>query len=485
MSTATQENEVLQLIGGGWEGGVDSSANVDPSDGGEFGRVARGTADDVDRAVEAAAGKARDWAATPAGERAAILNRAAAALVADVDAWALTMATEMGKPVSEARVECLRAAAILRYFAEELHRPVGEHYLSDVGDTWLFTRREAVGVVGLITPWNFPAAIPAWKLAPALTFGNAVVLKPAGDAPATGMRLVRALVEAGLPDGVLNVVLGPGGELGRRMVEHPGIDAISFTGSEAVGRGVIAGGASTGKRVQAEMGGHNPAIVCADANLDGAVAALVAGGFSAAGQKCTATRRVFVERQRYEEVVERLGAAAAALRVGDAKDPGTVLGPLAGVGQRDEVEEAVRSAGTAGRVVAGAARPGGVPEAGAFLDATVIADLPLDSEFATTEVFGPALAVWPFDGEDEAIELANRTSYGLSAAIFTRDLDRAKRFVGEIEVGLVHVNSQTAGAEVHVPFGGDKGSSYGPHEQGRAAIEFYSKDKTVYFDAAG
>lgn len=479
---ASERTDASQLIDGRWDEGSESTPNLSPSDGREIGRIARGTADDVDRAVEVAQDRARGWRRLAAGERARILTDASALLAPRADEWAAVMASEMGKPIVEARAECLRAAAILRFFAEELHRPIGDHFLSDVGESWLFTRREAVGVVGLITPWNFPAAIPAWKLAPALAFGNAVILKLASDAPATGLFLVRALVEVGLPDGVLGVVLGPGGEIGGRLVSHEGVDAISFTGSDAVGHRLIERCAHHRKRVQAEMGGHNPAIVCADANLDLAIAALTAGGFAAAGQKCTSTRRVFVDAGRYEEVCERLARSAGALRVGDASDPRTQLGPLAGRGQFEEVLGAVEQAAGEGVVLAGGGRAEGTPAKGSFLDATILAELPRDSTFATKEVFGPALSIWPVESDEEAIAFANDSSYGLAASIFTGDLDRAKRFVEEVEVGLVHVNSQTAGAEVHLPFGGSKGSSYGPHEQGRAAIEFYTQDKTVYLD---
>jgi aldehyde dehydrogenase (NAD+) len=348
MTTQTARADALQLIAGAWTRGADEAENIDPSSGESIGRVARGTREDVDRAVEAAAAGAAAWATTPAGERARVLTDGAAALSARSEQWALQMAAEMGKPLTEARLECQRAAAIFRFFAEELHRPVGEHFLSDVGDTWLFTRREPIGVVGLITPWNFPAAIPAWKLAPALAFGNTVVLKLASDAPATGLALVMALVEAGLPDGVLNVVLGSGPELGGRLIEHPEVVAISFTGSEQVGVGVVAAAAARGKRVQAEMGGHNPVIVAADANLDLAVPAILAGGFASAGQKCTATRRVFADASLCDELAGRLVGGAEALRIGDARDPDTTLGPLVGHPQRDAVLDAVCRAAGAG-----------------------------------------------------------------------------------------------------------------------------------------
>jgi alpha-ketoglutaric semialdehyde dehydrogenase len=473
------------LIEGEWIDAEDHSADVDPSTGEELSRIARGSAADVERAVAAARRAQPAWAAMPASARGQILFDAADEVAADADAWATLMAREMGKPISEARAECLRAAAILRYHAGEAHRPIGEHYASDTGATWLFTRREPVGVVGIITPWNFPAAIPAWKLAPALVHGNAVVLKPAGDAALTGLRLVGALVRAGLPAGVLNVVLGPGGEMGGAIVEHPDVAAVSFTGSTLVGREVIAKCASLGKRVQAEMGGHNPAMVRADANLAQALDAVSLGAFASAGQKCTATRRVYVARELYDSFVVGLSERAKELRVGAAVDPETQMGPLAGSSQLADVMTEVRAAAVEAERVAGGDRlDGDGLAAGAFMAPTVFANVDPASNLATQEVFGPVVAVWPMDRDDQLIELANRTSYGLSASIFTRDLNWARTFVERVRAGIVHVNSQTAGAEVHVPFGGLGTSSYGPHEQGRSAIDFYTQDKTVYLDPA-
>jgi len=389
----------------------------------------------------------------------------------------------MGKPLAESRVECLRAARVLQFFAGEAHRPFGEHYESDLPGTWLFTRREPVGVVGLITPWNFPAAIPAWKLAPALVVGNAVVLKLASDAALTGLILAEALVDAGLPDGVLNVVLGPGSEVGAAIAAEPGIDAVSFTGSTDVGARIRDEVASRGGDVQLELGGHNPVIVRADADLELALAAVTLGAFASAGQKCTATRRVYVAESRHREFVDALVERAKALRVGHGLAPDTQLGPLVNEAALADVLAAVERAGSVGAVRAGGLRlRDGDLAHGAYMGATVLTDLPRDAEIATREVFGPAVSVWPVRGDDEAIELANRLPHGLSAALFTADLGVAMDFIEGIEAGLVHVNSHTAGADPHVPFGGLGSSAYGPHEQGRAAIEFFTAQKTVYMD---
>lgn len=485
MAILIRPQEGLLLIDGEWER-ADSAETLedrDPGTGEVVGVLAQGGSDEVDRAVGAARRAAGDWAATAASARANYLNLAAARLEGEADEWAELMTREMGKPLPEAKVECIRAARILEFFAGEAHRPFGEQYASDQAQTWLFTRREPVGVVGIITPWNFPAAIPAWKLAPALVFGNVVVVKFAEDAALTGLWLARALHEAGLPPGVLNVVLGPGSRVGAAIVDHAGIDAISFTGSTQVGRSILAAAGKSAKKVQLEMGGHNPVIVRADADLDHALDSVALGAFASAGQKCTATRRVYVARELYEEFVTRLVERAEGMKIGYGLDEGTEMGPLVNEVQLEGVLEAIARAEKQGTLRCGGRRlTDGDRARGSYMGPAVLTDLPHDSELACEEVFGPAVGVWPVDNDQEAIELANRTRYGLSASIFTRDLDVAKRFVEQVRAGILHVNSQTAGAEVHVPFGGLAATGYGPHEQGRAALEFFTEQKTVYLD---
>lgn len=473
------------FIDGQWLDTDDTIDDTDPGNGEVIGRLARAGATEVDTAVEAARRASPGWAALAASARARVLREAAEDLESGADDWGFLMTREMGKPLSEARVESTRAAAILRFFAGEAHRPFGQHYASDQAQTWLFTRRDPVGVVGIITPWNFPAAIPTWKLAPALVFGNTVVLKLADDAALTGLRLIEALDNAGIPPGVVNVVIGPGSVVGAAMVEHDGIDAISFTGSTQTGRGILEKASRSVKRVQLEMGGHNPVIVRSDAALDAAVAAVALGAFASAGQKCTATRRVYVARDLYDTFTEKLVAKASGMKVGYGLDEGTEMGPLVNEVQLTDVLDALERTEKQGKLHCGGKRLTDADHAkGCYMAPTVFTDLPHDAEFSCQEVFGPNVAVWPVDGDEEAIERANATSFDLSAAIFTRDLDSAKRFVERVKAGIVHVNSQTAGAEVHVPFGGLSGSGYGPHEQGRAAIEFYTQTKTVYLDPA-
>jgi acyl-CoA reductase-like NAD-dependent aldehyde dehydrogenase len=485
MAILSRPQEGLLLVGGEWERGdpAETLEDCDPGTGEVVGVLAQGGPDDVDRAVAAARRALPEWAAAAPGARAKYLNLAAARLEAEADEWAELMTLEMGKPLPEAKVECLRAARILQFFAGEAQRPFGEQYASDQAQTWLFTRREPVGVVGIITPWNFPAAIPAWKLAPALVFGNAVVIKFAEDGALTGLRLARALHDAGLPPGVMNVVLGPGSRVGAAIVDHTGIDAISFTGSTQVGRSILSAAAESAKKVQLEMGGHNPVVVRADADLDHALDSVVLGAFASAGQKCTATRRVYVARELYDEFVRRLVARAESLKIGHGLEEGTEMGPLVNEVQLEGVLESVARAEKQGTLRCGGRRlSDGDHARGFYMSPAVLTDLPHDAELASEEVFGPAVGVWPVDGDERAIELANRTRFGLSASIFTRDLDAAKRFVERVRAGIVHVNSQTAGADVHVPFGGLAATGYGPHEQGRAAIEFFTEQKTVYLD---
>jgi alpha-ketoglutaric semialdehyde dehydrogenase len=436
--------------------------------------------EDVNAAVDAAAEAFPGWSSTPAAGRAAVLMRAADAVEARVEDMAADMTREMGKPLREARLESARAAAIFRFFAGEAWRPKGELYEQSATGSALYTVRRPLGVVGLITPWNFPAAIPAWKSAPALVYGNTVVLKVAQEAPLTGLHLAAALDEAGIPEGVFNVVIGRGGEVGTPLVRHPKVRAISFTGSVAVGRQVREEATALGKRVQLELGGQNPLIVMADADLGRAVEAAYAGAFWSAGQKCTATRRIYVEKPVYDEFRQRLLDRIENGKVGDPADPETEVGPLVNEKQLNDVLEAVEQGRReGGTVLAGGER---VDDESYLLAPTLFENVADDAMLSCEEVFGPVTSLYRFETIDEAIARANAVEYGLSASIFTTSLEATQRFVGEVEAGLLHVNSQTAGADVHVPFGGIKGSGFGPHEQGRAALEFFTEVVTVYQD---
>jgi aldehyde dehydrogenase (NAD+) len=390
------------------------------------------------------------------------------------------MSTEMGKPLREARLETGRAAQILRFAASEAFRPVGELFEQAATGAQVSTHRRPVGVVALITPWNFPIAIPVWKLAPALIYGNTVVLKLAYEAPRTGLHVAEAFAEAELPPGVLNVLTGRGSTVGAALVRDPRVRAISFTGSVATGHGVRDEATKAGKRVQLELGGQNPLIVMDDADLPRAVEACYAGAFWSAGQKCTATRRIFVQDGAYDEFRAQLLARIERGRVGDPLDPEVEVGPIVNESQFDEVVSAIqRGRDEGGTVIAGGERA----DRDAYLLApTVFEDVEDDAYLSCEEVFGPVTTLYRFEELHDALARANAVPFGLSTAIFTSNLGTAMRFQREAQAGLIHVNSQTAGADVHVPFGGIKASGFGPHEQGRAAIEFYTEIVTVYVD---
>jgi aldehyde dehydrogenase (NAD+) len=439
------------------------------------------TATDAATAVDAAATALPGWATLPGAARAAFLHRAADAIDRRTEQIAQDMTAEMGKPIREARMEAARAATILRFAAGEAWRPIGEVYEPSVGGQRLFTLRRPVGVVGLITPWNFPIAIPVWKLAPALIHGNTVVLKLGYEAPRTGLHVAECFAEAGLPAGVLNVLTGSGSRAGAALVDNPSVRALSFTGSVPVGHGVRDEATRRGCRVQLELGGHNPLVVAADAELDRAVEAVYAGAFWSAGQKCTATRRVYVHESLYDAFRERLLERVAAGKIGDPADAETEVGPVVTESALDEILGAIeRGVDEGGSLLAGGVR---ADDDGYLIAPTVFEDVADDAFLSCEEVFGPVTSLYRFATLDEAIERANAVPFGLSASIFTRDLHAAHRFAQELQAGILHVNSQTAGADVHVPFGGIKHSGWGPHEQGRAALEFYTEVVTVYQDA--
>jgi len=444
------------------------------------GEFPSSSAEDVDAAVAAASKAFPEWSALPAAKRGAILTRAAEAIEARVEDIAQDMTREMGKPLRESRLEAARAAQIFRFFAGEGWRPVGDMFEQSATGSTVFTRRRPLGVVGLITPWNFPAAIPAWKSAPSLAYGNTVVLKLAQDAPLTGLHLARALEEAELPDGVFNVVIGRGSEVGDPLVDDPRVPAISFTGSVPVGHGVRDRAASLGKRVQLELGGHNPVIVAEDARLDAATQAAYAGAFWSAGQKCTATRRIYVQDSIYESFRERFLKRIEEAKVGDPADPETEVGPIVNKAQFESVLSGIdRGRKQGGTVLAGGERA----DPDAYLIAPTVFENVGDDDFLSCEeVFGPVTTLYRYGTLEEAIRRANGVRFGLSAAVFTTSIATATRCVNELQTGIIHVNSQTAGADVHVPFGGVKESGYGPHEQGRSAMHFYTEEVTVYQD---
>lgn len=470
----------LNLIAGSWRPGVDARENRNPSDVADLiGLYASGEAADVAEAAAAAADAQRRWARAAPQTRADLLFRIASGIEAEADVLATMLAREEGKILPEARAETLRAAQIFRFFAGEVTRIPGEALASVRADVDVEVMREPVGVVGLITPWNFPIAIPAWKIAPALAYGNGVVFKPADLTPGTAHLLARIIDAAGCPPGLFNLVMGPGSRIGPAMTADPAIAAISFTGSAGVGRGLARAAAGEMKKVQLEMGGRNPMVVLADADLDVAVEACLNGSFYSTGQRCTASSRLIVEDGIHDRFVSALQARLAALKVGPALDPASQMGPVASEGQLEGNLGYCALAAAEGCTVIGGERLAG-PTEGYFQRPALFLGARPEMRSSREEIFGPCASVIRVGDFAEALTVANDTDYGLSAGICTASLAHARTFRREVQAGMVMVNLPTAGVDYHVPFGGRKASSYGSREQGRAAVEFYTTVKTSY-----
>lgn len=423
-------------------------------------------------AIAAARAAGAAWAATPAPQRAAALEAAAGALEAASRELAELVVREVGKPAGEAAAEVARGVGILRYHAQAALDPDGECYPAADGCSWLFARRRPRGVAGLVTPWNFPVAIPLWKAAPALAYGNSVVLKPSPEASAVAVRIAELLAGC-LPQGLLQVVTG-GAEPAEAIVA--GVDVVSFTGSVATGRSVVARATQAGVPSQAEMGGQNASIVLAGAEAEAVAAVLAGSAMAYAGQKCTATSRVIVEGDP-RPLTEALAAAVEKLPVGDPADRATVVGPVITEVARDRLLEAAAGAlRRGGRVVTGGGAPAGE---GWFVSPTVIDGLAPSDPLAQEEVFGPICVVLPAAGADDAVRIANDVPYGLVTSVFTPDLDRAMKTVAGLDTGLVRINAATTGVDLHAPFGGEKASSFGPREQGKDARQLYTRTQTT------
>lgn len=468
-------------IGGRFHPPVDGDAItvVNPSDREDVvGLVPVGTAEDAKSAAGSAAAAYPAWRRLTGPARAELLYRWAEVVDGRREELAQAMARAVGKPIGEARGEAKRCVVILRYYAGEAVRAAGEVVPAQVEGSLQFTLREPLGVVALITPWNFPAAIPLWKAAPALAFGNTVVLKPAEQASGIALLLAETAEQAGVPAGVFNVVLGGGDPVGEALLRADPVRAISFTGSVGVGARVAAAATARNIRYQTEMGGKNVAIVMPDADLELAAGLTAAGAVRFAGQKCTATSRVIVAEQVSAEFHDKLREAVRALPMGPVTDSSTAVGPLINAGARDRVVRAIESAGDC-LAYGGGAPDDAVLSRGFFVEPAVVRDVDPDSQLARDELFGPVLASFTVGGLEDAIELANRTRYGLSASLFTRDIGSMLEYVHRIEAGLVRVNGDTTGVDPHAPFGGMKASSSGSREQGSAAREFYTDIKTV------
>ncbi len=486
---AVQENQEKVLIdnyiGGEWKAPASGERmpSLNPAKRGEVvGQAAASNRADLEAAVQAAEAARVAWRKLTGAQRGAMLFKAADLLESRMDEVGRAMTREMGKTLGEAKGETARGAAILRYYAGEGMRSIGDVIPSTDAEALMFTTRVPLGVVGVISPWNFPVAIPIWKMAPALIYGNTVVWKPAVETALTASLVMQCLHDAGFPAGVVNMVLGDGAVIGSGIAAHPGIHGVTFTGSNRVGKQVGQAALARGAKYQLEMGGKNPIIVAADADLDLAVDATISGGLRSTGQKCTATSRVIVETGVYEAFKEKLLAKVKALRVGDGMDAETWLGPCASGKQYETVMGYINKGIEEGaELLFGGTQPEDPALAqGYYVTPAVFDKVTPAMTIAREEIFGPVLALIEARDMAEAIALANDTEYGLSASLYTRNLGSALTFIQETDAGLVRVNAETAGVELQAPFGGMKGSSSHSREQGQAAIEFYTSVKTVF-----
>jgi alpha-ketoglutaric semialdehyde dehydrogenase len=475
------------FINGEWVESVthESFENVNPADRGELvGLFPHSTAEDVNRAVAAACEAYKSWRLLPAPKRGEILFRAARLLVERKESSAEQMTREMGKVLAETRGDVQEAIDMTFYMAGEGRRQFGQTTPSELANKFAMTVRSPLGVCGLITPWNFPMAIPSWKTMPALICGNTVVLKPANDTPLSAYNLVQALEDAGIPHGVVNLVTGYGRELGAPLIGHPRLRAVSFTGSTEVGREVSKAGAPDFKRVCLEMGGKNAMIVMDDANLELAIEGAVWGSFGTTGQRCTATSRIAVHKSVYQQFSEVLVERASGLHVGNGLNSAVQMGPLINENQLQTVERYVEIGKNEGaKLLAGGHRlTGGDYDRGNYYAPTIFGDCSRGMRVVQEEIFGPVVALIPVDSFEEALEAANDVVYGLSSAIYTRDVNKAFQAMRELETGIVYVNAPTIGAETHLPFGGVKQTGNGHREAAVTALDFYSEWKTLYID---
>jgi len=476
-------------IDGNW---VDSSSgdkfdDTDPANGELIATVTRSSSADVDKAVEAARRAYDAWRLFPAPKRGEILYKAGEIMLARKDELAREMTREMGKVVAEAKGDVQEGIDMTYYIAGEGRRQFGDVVPAELPNKWAMSMRHPHGVVAAITPWNFPLAIPTWKIMPALICGNTVVFKPASYTPLLAVRLVGILEEAGLPKGVLNLVLGPGGDLGDHLVTHPGVDLISFTGSSDTGAHISELAGRLLKRVSCELGGKNAIVVMDDASVDLAVDGIVWSAFGTSGQRCTAASRVIADRAVATDLIEKVVGRAKKMRMGHGLDATTDLGPVVSKAAQEKVASYV---GIAEREGATVAAGGHIPTTGAlakgfFHEPTVLTDVKPNMRVAQEEIFGPVTAIIESSNIDEAIKILNSTKYGLSCSIYTQNINNAFRFMRDAECGLVYVNAGTIGAEIQLPFGGMKSTGNGHREAGRAALDVYSEWKSIYVDYSG
>ena len=484
---ATRPDVYRNLIDGEW---VESSTgqtfeDLNPADTRDvIGNFQKSGKADVDAAIEAAKRAFAKWRLVPAPRRAEVIYRAAEMLSERKDDYARDMTREMGKVLAETRGDVQEAIDTAYYMAGEGRRLFGPTTPSELPNKFAMAVRQPVGVCGMITPWNFPMAIPSWKLLPAIVCGNTCVIKPAEDTPLSTFHLVQVLMEAGLPKGVINIVSGFGPEAGAPIVDHPLVNAVSFTGSSEVGKMIGAAAARNYKRCSLEMGGKNPMIVLDDANLELAIEGGIWGGFGTTGQRCTASSRIIVQKGVYREFVDRFVERAKKLRVGNGLDETTEMGPAINQEQLDRDLGYIEIGKKEGAKLkcGGSHLDKGDFQYGYFVEPTVFVDVDPKMRIAQEEIFGPVVAIIACDNFAQAIEIANGTSYGLSTTLYTRDVNRAFVAIRDLEAGITYINAPTIGAEVHLPFGGVKQTGNGHREGGIGAIDFYSDWKAVYVD---
>jgi acyl-CoA reductase-like NAD-dependent aldehyde dehydrogenase len=478
------------FIGGQWTPPTtgDFEPNRNPADSNDVvGHFARSGADDAKAAIAAAAAAAPAWGQTPAPERGRVLARTALLIRDRLDLFAQTLCREEGKTVAESKGEILKGVALLEWYAGEGFRLGGKVVPSEMRKTLTYTFRQPLGVVVLITPWNFPFAIPVWKSAPALVAGNAVVMKPASLTPATAALLAEAYDEAGLPKGVFNLVTGPGGAVGNTLVDDVRVRAISFTGSNGIGMALAERAAKRGVRVTCEMGGKNPVVVMDDADLDQATAGILNGAFGSTGQRCTATSRVVAHAAIASALTERLVAGAKTLKVGNGQSAGIDMGPAVDKSQLKTDADYLQIAQAEGAqlLTGGKLLDQGEHARGFFVEPTIFGGVTGTMRIAQEEVFGPVLSILRAESFEEAVALANHVEFGLASSIYTRDANQAMRFVEQSEVGMVHVNNPTVGGEAALPFGGIKSTGLGSREMSEEGADFFCEQKTVFFDYTG
>jgi aldehyde dehydrogenase (NAD+) len=481
--------QYVNYINGEWIASASGKflPNTNPATGEVLAEVTQSTAEDVDRAVQAARQAQKAWRLVPAPERAEVLYKVGLLLKERKEQLAQILTSEMGKVIEEAKGEVQEAIDMAFYMAGEGRRLFGDTVPSELRDKFAMSVRVPVGIAGLITPWNFPIAIISWKSLPALVAGNAIVWKPASETPMIAAEFVKIYEEAGLPKGLINLVYGSGSVVGNAMVDHPQIDLISFTGSNEVGREINARAGGMLKRTSLEMGGKNAVTVLDDADLDLAVDGIIWSAYGTSGQRCTACSRIIVHEAVKEELESKLLERIAKLRLGNGLDPSVDVGPVINRASLEKIDQYVKIGVEEGAklLCGGEIATEGELVKGNFYMPTLFTDVKPDMRIAREEIFGPVASIIPVKSIEEAIEVNNSVEFGLSSSIFTQDINRAFRAMRDLDTGIVYVNAGTTGAEIHLPFGGTKGTGNGHRDSGVAALDVFTEWRSIYVDYSG